>query len=474
MRARRLSSLSRLWRRVVARVGVPACVVLATASAAWANELLPAEAPPAFVVQTPLDKSVALKASGPVGRVVVSQPEVVEVALAGPDQLYVIGRELGSANLLVYDRQGRLAQSVDLQVGYDADGLRQDLATAFPARKLGVTALASGLVIDGEVATAAEARAVAALAQKAAPDSVISRVTVQAPVVRVDVRIAEINSRGLRELGAALGVDDGRIGVNLRDSPVGASPPYTTATLDTHLGDYRLTAALRALEEAGQARVVAQPMLVVASGAQGDFRAGGEFPFPVPADDDQVVVEFRPYGAGLKVIPVVQDNGLVQLQLEAELSEIDAANRITLGGVQVPGLLTRRVGTVAELRDGETLMLAGLLQQDSERHALQTPWFAKVPVVGKVFRSNQGRGAERELAIFVTPHVGQEAPPTLEAVRDAGMPKAPPKPAQLDRPAAKGPRGPPLRLIAQELRDAVTPPARWVMRQARRVWSVLA
>lgn len=474
MEARRIPGLSRLWRRVVARAGLLACVVFTYSGSAQASDLLTPEAPASEVVQTPLDKSVALKASGPVGRVVVSQPEVVEVALAGPDQIYVIGRELGSANLLVYDLEGQLSQSLELRVGYDVEGLRETLAAALPDRTLTVTGLAAGVVVEGELATPAEAKAVEALAQRVAPNSVISRLHVQNAVVRVDVRIAEVSSRRLRQLGASLSIDDGHLGVVVRDVPLGASPPHTVATLDTHVGDYRLTAALRALEEAGDARVVAQPMLAVASGARGDFHTGGELPFAVPADDNTVVVEFRPYGAGLKVIPTVQANGLVQLQLEAELSEIDPRNRINLGGVQVPGLLTRRVGSVAELRDGQTLMLAGLLQQEHERRAVQTPWLAKIPILGTALRSAQARDTERELAIFVTPHVAEQVPPNLVAVGDRG-----PEPGRTVTPeprrvAAKGPRGPPLRLIARELRDAVAPPARWLLRMARRAASALA
>jgi pilus assembly protein CpaC len=468
---------SRLWRRAVARAGALVCALVACAGPAVASDVLAPETPrTGLVVETTLDKSVALRASGPVGRVVISQPELAEVALAGPDQIYVTGKEIGSANLLVYDRDGRLSQTVDLRIGYDVVGLRETLAAALPGRKLNVTGLSAGVLVEGAVASPAEAKAVTALAERVAPDSVVSRVEVEDAVVRVDVRIAEVNTRGLRELRTAFVLDDGHLGVGVRDAPIGVSPPQTTATVDTHVGDYRLTAALRALEEKGEARVVAQPMLLIASGARGEFRAGGELPYPLPQDSDTVVVEFKPYGAGLKVIPTVQDNGLVRLQLEAELSEIDPASAITLGGVQVPGLLVRRVGTTAELRDGETLMLAGLLQQTSQRQAIGAPWISKIPIIGPALGGNQGREAQRELAIFVTPYVAQQVPPTLEAVRDAVAPStSAAEPSAPTRPAAKGPRGPPLlKVVVREVKQALAPPTRWVLGMARRAWSALA
>lgn len=473
--SRAMDAASRLCRRVFAhaRSSVLACALLACAptTPALAGDLLVEQLPASQTLQTPLDKTVALHAKGPVGRVVVSQPELVEVGLAGPSELYVIGRALGSANLLVYDRQGRLSQTLDIQVGYDAQGLRETLADALPDEKVVVTALATGLVLEGEVSSPAAAEAAEALAERAAPDSVISRLHVRAGVVRVDVRIVEANSRSLAEIGAALSLNDGHLGFAVVDLPIGVSPPHTTGRLNTHVGDFKLDAALRGLEDKGELKVVAQPTIVTVSGERATFRAGGELPFPAP-QDNAVSVEFRPYGAGLTVQPTIQANGLIQIAIDAELSEIDSLNRISIGGITVPGLITRRATTTAELRDGQSFVIAGLFEQVSRSQARQTPWLSKAPLLGPLLRTIQTKDTRRELAIIVTPHIGAEAPPTLEAVKEAGEGPRPAEPAAAATPrtpkSVAAPRGPPVHAMVRELREALRPPVQWVKAVARR------
>jgi len=470
--ARAIDAVKRLVRRALMRAGtgVLVCAVLATPAAA-SDLVLVEQSPASRTVHTPLDKTVSLHAEGPVGRVVVSQPEIVEVGLAGPRELYVIGRELGSANLLVYDRQGRLSQTLDIQVGYDAEGLRETLAAALPEEKVTVTGLATALMVEGEVSSPAAAAAVDALAERAAPESVISRLHVKSGVVRVDVRIVEASSRRLRELGAGLSADSPEFGIAVRDLPIGVSPPHMTARLDTRIGGYRLDAALRGLEETGDARVVAQPTLVTVSGERATFRAGGELPYPVPQDQGKVTVEFRPYGAGLTIQPTIQANGLIRIEVDAELSQIDPQNKVTFEGVQVPALLTRRATTTAELRDGQTFIIAGLFEQGRERQARQSPGLAAAPLIGPLLRSLRAKDTRRELAIIVTPHIGAEAPPTLEAVK-ASVDGPPPQPAVDATPrtpkSVAAPRGPPVRALVRDLRQALTPPVRWVKHVAQR------
>jgi len=466
---RAINAAKGLVRRMLMRAGAGVLACALFAAPAVASDLLVEQLPASQTVHTPLDKTVSLHAAGPVGQVVVSQPEIVEVGLAGPRELYVIGRELGSANLLVYDRQGRLSQTLDIQVGYDAQGLRETLAAALPEEKVTVTGLATALMIEGEVSTPAAAEAVEALAERAAPESVISRLHVRSSVVRVDVRIVEASSRRLREIGAGLSIESPEFGVAIRDLPIGVAPPHTTARLETRIGGYRLDAALRGLEETGDARVVAQPTIVTVSGERATFRAGGELPYAVPQDRGSISVQFRPYGAGLTVLPTIQANGLIQISIDAELSQVDPKNKVVFGGVEVPALLTRRVTTATELRDGQSFVIAGLFEQDHVRQARHSPWLADAPLIGPLLRSLQAKDTRRELAIIVTPHIDAEAPATLEAVKAAvDGPPASAAPAPRTPKSVTGPRGPPVRAVVRELRQAFGPPVRWMKHAARR------
>ena len=324
-----LGRAATLWRRPLAALALAAGLVAAPQAAA--DDLIVPEAPAAETIRASLGKAVPLRAAGGIQRVVVSQPEIAQVRLAGSDQLYVIGLEVGATNLLIYDTEGRLSQTLDVQVGYDAGALQESLDQLLPERSLTVTPLARGVLIEGEVTTPAEAEVVRALAERVAPEAVITQVHIQDQSVQVDVQIVETSSDRLREIGAALSIRNESIALATRDAPIGVEAAQLSALARGRAEGFDLRGSLRALEERGEARVLAQPIVVVASGETGSARAGGELPFPVPTDPDRVVVEFRPYGAGVKVKPTLQANGLVKLELEAELSEIDPQARVRLG-----------------------------------------------------------------------------------------------------------------------------------------------
>lgn len=425
--------------------------------------------------------AVGLRADGPVGRVVVSQPETVQVATAGPNRLYVIGSQPGATNLLVYDRQGRLSQSVDVQVGYDAQALRDLLADALPGEPITVKGLSSSLLLEGEVSSPSVAAIAETLAQRVAPDAVISRLHARSSQVLLQVRIMEVSSRGLKDIGTAVSItNDPNLTIAIGGASAGADTPFGVAQLNARAGGLRLDAAVRALEDRGELRVVAQPSLIALSGETASFRSGGEFPFPVPADDGNVTIEFRPYGAAMTFKPVVQENGLIRVGLDAELSEVDPSVALRLVGVTVPGLKMRRAITTADLRDGETFLIAGLFEDSSENNTSATPFLGRIPIIGPalapVLRAVRKKEAHRELAILVTPRIGVQAS-SSPAGQPSLLAEAEPVSPTIDPPrtprSASAPRGPPLRAFVAEVREAFRPPVRWIKHAASRFTSAL-
>lgn len=161
-----------------------------------------------------------------------------------------------------------------------------------------------------------------------------------------------------------------------------------------------------ALQEKGLARSLAEPNLVALSGDTASFLAGGEFPIPVAQDEGSISVEFKPFGVGLKFTPTVLDNGLINLKLAPEVSEIDPSNEVAVSdGISVPGLVVRRAETTLELRDGQTFVLGGLLQKNSTYNKRQLPWLGDVPILGALFRSSDFQKEETDLVIIVTPRL---------------------------------------------------------------------
>jgi pilus assembly protein CpaC len=390
---------------------VAAVVALAAAPGLAADaEYLAPEASAVSTLHVPMGKSAALRVNGPVSRIVVAQPEIAQVAAAGPHGVYVMGRDHGATNLLVYGRNAELLQVVNIAVGYDGQQLEDDLRAALPDERVTVETLNGGLLLRGQVSTSEAAEAVTALAEHAAPGAVVSQLDVRPSQVMLEVQLVEISEETLRDLGAQVTADGAHLALRSGSGLIGGEAPQTRARVHGELAGLDLAAAVQALEQRGEARMVAQPRLVALSGEKAGFLAGGEFPYPVPQDDGKITIQFRPYGAALNVVPTVQANGMIRLRLASELSSLDMRNALRLGGVTVPALLTRRASTTADLKDGETLLIAGLFQDGSDTQTRSTPF------LGRLLAAERYKAQRLQLSLMVTAHlVGGAASDAREA-----------------------------------------------------------
>jgi pilus assembly protein CpaC len=171
-------------------------------------------------------------------------------------------------------------------------------------------------------------------------------------------------------------------------------------------GPVKADVVVNALEEQGLARRLAEPNLIALSGDTASFLAGGEFPFPVAVNAfNQVSVEFKKYGVGLAFTPTVLSDGQINLKIQPEVSELDTTNVVLIGAYQIPSLTVRRASTTIELRDGQSFMLAGLLQGSHNADTQGLPWVGQVPVLGTLFRSQSFQKNETDLVILVTPRL---------------------------------------------------------------------
>lgn len=378
----------------------------ATQSAAHAEDFN-SEAARSRTITVPRNKSASFRLDAPAAKIVVSQPETAQIVATTDRSFYVRGKALGATNLLIYGSAGQLQEVVDVRVGYDADALQADLASALPGEGIRVRNLGEGLILMGEVSTTAVAARAKALADKFAPDSVTSALTVRASQqVILEVRVLEAGRTAMQDFGFNLNVQNGHgSGLSGNAGLVGLDAPQGALNITTKVGTASLDATLAALEANGIVRTLARPNLVALSGQKASFLAGGEFPFPVPAGRDLVTIEFRPFGVTLNFEPNVQDNGLIRLAVAPEVSDLDTQNALRINGVQVPGLTVRRAQTTVELKSGESFAIAGLFKQDYQNAVRQLPGASNVPVLGSMFRSAKWRKQETELVIIVTPRL---------------------------------------------------------------------
>ena len=256
------------------------------------------------------------------------------------------------------------------------------------------------------------------IARQFAPDEVINTVQVLQPQqVMLEVRFIEAS----REVGRDLGVQWNMFGSHVAGNIGARQPanklPITAPTSPTNIpvgevaagvlsggspfgfllgrmiaGGTTIDVALNALEQRGLVRNLAEPNLVALSGDTASFLAGGEFPIPVPANLGQITIDYKHYGVGLAFTPTVLKDGVINLKIEPEVSQLDPNNPVhDRHGISVPALIVRRASTTIELRDGQSFMMGGLLLNVSTDHQEQLPWVGDVPVLGTLFRSASTR-----------------------------------------------------------------------------------
>ena len=355
-------------------------------------------------IVVPKDKSAAFRLSAPAGEIVVAQPEMLQIVATTDRSFYARGKAVGVTNILVYDRNRRLIEVIDAQVGYDTDSIEADLAAALPRQRIAARNHAGGLMLSGQVSNGAAAAKAIAIAERYAGKAVFSSLGVQASEqVMLEVRVLEAGRSTLKELG--LDLDIRNLSGFVFGSGRGPIPNQGQLTISTNAGATAIDLTLQALEEKGVLRTLARPNLVALSGEEATFLAGGEFPYPVSAEDQQVTIAFRPFGVNLAFKPEVLEGGLIRLKVAPEVSQLDDRQSVRLSGVTVPGLSVRRASTTVELRDGQSFAIAGMFQQDYSNNVSQIPWVSDIPVIGALFRSARWRRAETELVIIITPRL---------------------------------------------------------------------
>ena len=172
-----------------------------------------------------------------------------------------------------------------------------------------------------------------------------------------------------------------------------------------HSGQNSVAGALKALEQDGLLRTLAEPNLTAVSGEPAKFLAGGEYPVPVVDSLGQVSVVYKEYGIGLAFTPVVMTEGRISLKIESEVSELTQEGAVVLSGIQIPALKKRQANSTVELPSGGSLALAGLLKEDSRQNIEGFPGLKNVPILGTLFRSHEYQKDETELVIIVTPYI---------------------------------------------------------------------
>lgn len=365
---------------------------------------------------------------------VVGDPEIADVAPLTDRSLSILGRKSGTTRVTAYAEGKKLVGIFDVEVTQDTSMISNVLKRRFPHENIKVAAINGRLMLSGNVSDAVTVDKAMTLAKQFGPDVINSMSVMSAQQVMLEVRFIEVNRKAGRDFGVQWNSysNNGRFLGNI-GSRKDASQLPITQDLSTAAGvaagvlsgaapfgfmigklianGLSADILINALEQKGMARALAEPNLVALSGDTASFLAGGEFPVPVPGSLGTVSIEYKRYGVGLAFTPTVLSDGLVNLKIEPEVSQLDMSNPVQVAGISVPPLIVRRASTTVELRDGQSFVIGGLLQSQGETAAQQLPWLGDIPVLGALFASRSYQKKETDLAIIVTPRLVRPARP---------------------------------------------------------------
>lgn len=393
-------------------------LIASPAATAWTQR---SAAPDAERLQVRRGQSAVVEADAAFATIVVADPEIAEAMATSNRSFFLRGKKPGSTTVLVYNAAGGIAELIEVEVKLGLEELRADMKRLLPGEPIDVYPVHDGVFLDGRVTTAAAAEMALQLAERHVPGGVANGLTVgQSQQVLLEVRFLEASRSAVREIGFGNSIDANDFRT-MTDSGTVSGLAEKTVALFTNIGGENIDVQIRALEEKGVIRTLAEPNLVALSGDTASFLAGGEFPIPVASRDNEITVEFKKFGVSLDFTPTVLGDGLVNLRVRPEVSALDRNNGIRASNIEIPGISVRRADTTVELHDGQAFAVAGLLQNNYANDVRQTPWLSNVPVLGALFSSKRYQRSESELVIIVIPRLVQPVahPNALESPLNA-------------------------------------------------------
>ncbi|MGH1422680.1 MAG: type II and III secretion system protein family protein [Hyphomonas sp.] len=383
------------------------CCLSVPSASAWTQKT---SGPEAETLVLEKGRSAVIESTAPFATLVVADPDVAEAMATSNQSFFLRGKSPGSTTVLIYNDAGQIAELIEVEVELSLAELRADLKNLLPGESITVHPVHDGVFLDGKLTTAAAAEMAIQLAERHVPGGVANGLSVgQSQQVMLEVRFIEASRNAVKEIGFGNTFDANGVVGSTEGGTISGLAEKTIA-LFKNVGTENIDIQLRALEEQGVIRTLAEPNLVALSGDAASFLAGGEFPIPISASDGEVSVEFKKFGVSLEFTPTVLGDGLVNLRVRPEVSALDRANGVRTGSIDIPGISVRRADTTVELHDGQAFAVAGLLQNDYSNNVRQTPWLGNVPVLGALFSSKRYQRNESELVIIITPRLVQPAP----------------------------------------------------------------
>jgi pilus assembly protein CpaC len=402
-------------------------------------------------------KSLLINTTERLRRVSVTDDVVADAIVVTPTQILVHGRAAGEVSLLIWDELER-SRSFDLRVDVDVSTAAEEEKRVFPDEQITVSPSRSAIVLSGHVSTEDVSKRAGMIAE-AYSKNVVNVLTfgpVGAQEVLLEVKFAEVDRSAVTQLGINIfDLGKGNTVALTQTGQFGSLQVHNTAQTTTTNGnsttttttatpptvnisdflnlfiartDIPIGAVIKALQQKNLLQILAEPNLIAVNGKEASFLAGGEFPFPIVQPGQgftAVTISFKEFGVQLKFTPVIMPNGNIHLKVAPSVSALDFANALTISGFTVPALSTRKAETEFELKDGQSFVIAGLIDNRVTDLYNKIPGLGDIPILGNFFRSKSTQRSNSELMVLCTAHriSASDQPPALPVTPQPYMDK---------------------------------------------------
>jgi pilus assembly protein CpaC len=403
-------------------------VLLALASAAAMAAQEGAAPSTSAAMKLSVGRSVVLDRASDVARVSISNPEVVDAVAVTTREILVNAKSAGQSTLVIWSKAGARDMYL-VTVERDLEPIRRLLKETFPDEAIDVRADRDALALVGRASHQSVAeRAMALVAPlvktvvnnlQVVPPGADKQIILRVKFAELDRKVASsfgVNLLSTGALNTPGRVTTGQFASGNPSQLTGAIPGHPTGTTSTFTlsdalnifafrPDLNLGAVIRDLETQGLLQILAEPNLVTTNGKEASFLVGGEFPIPVlqPGSVGSVTIQFREYGIRLSFLPQVTANRTIKMHVKPEVSTVDLANGVVFNGFNIPALATRRVETDVELGEGQSFVIAGLLDDRVTESLSKVPGLAHLPILGALFKSRELTRSKTDLVVMVTP-----------------------------------------------------------------------
>jgi len=418
---------------------------------AYAQETVAAVAPgsnavqpitqPVKTLQLTTGRGELLQFPNDVKTVASAEPKIADVIVIDPREVMVNAKEVGKTTVVIWDSvSGPLRYNVDVTAdSSEVDTFRQEFDRQLPGCEIQMTGKGETIVLTGTAATEELSKKASALAQTRAK-TVVNLLKVTSPKdpkqVVLKVVFASIDRTLLKQWGFNLishnSVLNGATSTQQFSPPAFSPLQFTNGNFNdsssvnfsnllnlfAYRPDINMGATIEALQQNDLLQILAEPNLIALDGKEASFLAGGSFPFPVLTTTPTgggtapvITVQFKPYGVQLTFTPTITQNGSIDLKVAPEVSSLDFTNAVTLDGFQIPALTQKRADTEVVLKDGQSFVIAGLLDDQVTQTISKVPWLGDIPILGALFKSRLTNKTSTELLVVITPHLAVPLPP---------------------------------------------------------------